>query len=236
VFVKEPKDTVALRASSAVKAGLKQFAITFKAVRNLKTVGLFLLAYWFYIDGVDTIIRMAVDYGSALGFPASSLIVALLITQFVAFPSAIAYNSFGKRIGVRKALLVAIGAYSFIAILGFFMSQVWHFYLLACMVGLFQGGIQALSRSYFTRLIPTEYSAEFFGFFNMLGKFAAIIGPLLLGAVTLWTGSNRLGILSILVLFIAGAFLLTKVDESEGARSIEEFRTNMATAELHTKD
>ena len=236
VFVKEPKSEQLLKPNQAIKAGLKQFAVTFRAIKSLKTVGLFLLAYWFYIDGVDTIIRMAVDYGSAIGFPSSSLIVALLITQFVAFPSALAYNWFGKKIGVRKALLVAIGAYSFIAVLGFFMSQVWHFYVLACMVGLFQGGIQALSRSYFTRLIPTEYSAEFFGFFNMLGKFAAIIGPLLLGGVTLLTGSNRLGILSIIILFIAGGILLSKVREEEGAAGIEAFRQSVTAKELKSME
>ncbi|MFA7641953.1 MAG: MFS transporter [Sphaerochaetaceae bacterium] len=232
LFVKEPGAVRNKRLSHAVRDGLRQFAVTFKAVRDLKVVGLFLLAYWFYIDGVDTIIRMAVDYGTAIGFPASSLIVALLITQFVAFPSALAYNAFGKRIGVKRALLVAITAYSFIAVLGYFMSETWHFYALACMIGLFQGGIQALSRSYYTRLIPTEFSAEFFGFFNMLGKFAAIIGPVLLGTVTLLTGSNRLGILSIIILFIAGGLLLAKVDETEGTRSLEAFRSSMAAHDM----
>jgi UMF1 family MFS transporter len=193
---------------------------------------MFLLAYWFYIDGVDTIIRMAVDYGTAIGFPASSLIVALLITQFVAFPSAIAYNLLGKRLGVKRALLVAIAAYCLIAVLGYFMSEVWHFYALACMIGLFQGGIQALSRSYYTRLIPTEFSAEFFGFYNMLGKFAAIIGPVLIGIVTITTGSNRLGILSITILFLTGGILLKKVNEEEGTESLESFRKSMAAKEL----
>ncbi len=232
LFVKEPGAVRNKRLSHAVRDGLRQFTVTFKAVRDLKVVGLFLLAYWFYIDGVDTIIRMAVDYGTAIGFPASSLIVALLITQFVAFPSALAYNAFGKRIGVKRALLVAITAYSFIAVLGYFMSETWHFYALACMIGLFQGGIQALSRSYYTRLIPTEFSAEFFGFFNMLGKFAAIIGPVLLGTVTLLTGSNRLGILSIIILFIAGGLLLAKVDETEGTRSLAAFRSSMAAHDM----
>jgi MFS transporter, UMF1 family len=232
VFVKEPVFHKRETMGKVIKAGLKQFAVTFKAIKSLKVVGMFLFAYWFYIDGVDTIIRMAVDYGTAIGFPASSLIVALLITQFVAFPSALAYNWFGHRIGVKNALLVAIIAYSFIAVLGYFMAEIWHFYMLACMVGLFQGGIQALSRSYFTRLIPAEYSAEFFGFFNMLGKFAAIIGPLLLGGVTILTGSNRLGILSIIILFIVGGVLLTKVDEKAGAQHLEDFRSSMAAQEL----
>lgn len=232
VFVKEPRYAHAKRSKKAIRDGLRQFAITFKAIRDLKVVGIFLLAYWFYIDGVDTIIRMAVDYGTAIGFPASSLIVALLITQFVAFPSAIAYNLLGKRIGVKRALLVAIVAYCFIAILGFFMSEIWHFYALACIIGLFQGGIQALSRSYYTRLIPTEFSAEFFGFYNMLGKFAAIIGPVLIGVVTLVSGSNRLGILSIIVLFITGGILLLKVNEAEGVESLASFRSSMAAKEL----
>ncbi len=232
VFVKEPRFTHAKRSTRAIRDGLRQFAITFRAIRDLKVVGMFLLAYWFYIDGVDTIIRMAVDYGTAIGFPASSLIVALLITQFVAFPSAIAYNLLGKRLGVKRALLVAIAAYCLIAVLGYFMSEVWHFYALACMIGLFQGGIQALSRSYYTRLIPTEFSAEFFGFYNMLGKFAAIIGPVLIGIVTITTGSNRLGILSITILFLTGGILLKKVNEEEGTESLESFRKSMAAKEL----
>ncbi len=232
IWVKEPLYGEKEHSRKAIRNGLRQFISTFKAVRDLKVVGLFLLAYWFYIDGVDTIIRMAVNYGTAIGFPASSLIVALLITQFVAFPAAIAYNFLGKWIGVKQALLVAIVAYCCIAILGFFMAEVWHFYALACMIGLFQGGIQALSRSYYTRLIPTEFSAEFFGFYNMLGKFAAIIGPVLLGVVTILTGSNRLGILSIIVLFIIGGVLLMKVDEKEGAASLESFRSSMAAEKL----
>jgi UMF1 family MFS transporter len=232
VFVKEPRYATGVKSTHPIKDGIRQFIITFKAIRDLKVVGIFLLAYWFYIDGVDTIIRMAVDYGSAIGFPASSLIVALLITQFIAFPAAILYNLLGKRIGIKQALLVAIGAYCLIAVLGYFMSELWHFYALACTIGLFQGGIQALSRSYYTRLIPIEFSAEFFGFFNMLGKFAAIIGPALIGIVTLSTGSNRLGILSIVVLFVMGGILLTRVDEQQGKESLQSFRITMAAKEL----
>ena len=232
IFVKEPHEHAEKGALRVIRSGLRQFIITFKAIRDLKVVGTFLLAYWFYIDGVDTIIRMAVDYGSALGFPASSLIVALLITQFVAFPSAIAYNILGRKVGVKNALYIAILAYGGISILAFFMNEEWHFYALASMVGLFQGGIQALSRSYFTRLIPEEFAAEFFGFYNMIGKFAAIIGPVLMGVVTILTGSNRLGILSIIILFIAGAILLSRVKESEGAQGIEDFRKSVTAQEL----
>ena len=167
---------------------------------------------------------MATDYGTALGFSASSLIVALLITQFVAFPAALIYNMFGKKIGVKRALLVAIAAYMIIACLGFFMTKESQFYALAVCIGLFQGGIQALSRSYFSRLIPEEESAQFYGFFNLLGKFAAIIGPLLLGIVTLITGQQKYGILSLIILFLAGFILLSKVDDSHIKDDIEKFR------------
>ncbi len=222
VFVKEEKgESVALK--DAVRDGFGQIKDTLKSLKNLKNTAIFLVAYWCYIDGVDTIIRMATDYGTALGFPSESLIVALLITQFVAFPSAILYNMLGKKIGVKKAILIAIGAYAVIAIIGFFMNHVSQFYILACAIGLFQGGIQALSRSYYTRLIPKENSSEFNGFFNMLGKFAAIIGPFLVGIVTLITGEQRYGIVSLIILFIAGFILLRKVDESEAKKEIEAF-------------
>ena len=223
LFVKEPKGEN-LRISAAIKDGFSQVSRTLKALRKLKHTGLFLIAYWCYIDGVDTIIRMATDYGTAIGFSSESLIVALLITQFVAFPSAILYNIFGHRAGVKKALLVAVAAYIVIAILGFFMTKEIHFYLLACCIGLFQGGIQALSRSYYTRLIPKEHASEFYGFFNMLGKFAAIIGPLLIGIVSVVTGEQRYGILSLIILFAAGGMLLARVDEKSAQEEIETYR------------
>ena len=222
LFVREPEVLDAVGLGKAISAGARQLVSTLKDIRHLKVVGLFLLAYWFYIDGVDTIIKMAVDYGTSLGFPSSSLIVALLIVQFVAFPAALLYNYFAKKVGTRRAILIAIVAYGCITILGVFMQVVWHFYALAVLVGLFQGGIQALSRSYYTRLIPEKKAAEFFGFFNMLGKFAAVIGPLLMGSVTIITGSNRAGILSIIVLFVVGGLLFRRVNEEEGRRMADD--------------
>ncbi|NLK05407.1 MAG: MFS transporter [Spirochaetales bacterium] len=223
LLVKEEQRAKELTLSQSIKKGLHVTTETIRSFRKLKTIALFLAAYWLYIDGVDTIIRMAVNYGSSLDFPSDSLIIALLITQFVAFPAALGYSAFGKRIGVRQALMVAIAAYIIIAILGFFMTKVLHFYLLAICIGLFQGGIQALSRYYYTRLIPKERSAEFFGFFNMLGKFAAIIGPALMGIVTLITGSTRMGILSLILLFVGGFLLLRKVDEQKGQAEAEAY-------------
>ena len=218
LFVPEPKNYDTVDFKNAVRMGWIQLVQTFKEIRNMKVVGTFLLAYWFYIDGVDTIIRMAVDYGMSLNFPGESLIIALLIVQFVAFPAALIYGWLASKIGTKTAIMVGIIAYSFITLLGYFMTEAWHFYVLAILIGLFMGGIQALSRSLYTRIIPPDKSAEFFGFYNMLGKFAAIIGPALMGTIALVTGSARLSILSILLLFILGAFFLNKVDIEEGKR------------------
>jgi UMF1 family MFS transporter len=218
LFVPEPKNYETVDFNNAIRMGWVQLVQTFKEIRNMKVVGTFLLAYWFYIDGVDTIIRMAVDYGMSLNFPGESLIIALLIAQFVAFPAALIYGRLASKIGTKMAIMVGIIAYSFITFLGYFMTEPWHFYVLAILIGLFMGGIQALSRSLYIRIIPPEKSAEFFGFYNMLGKFAAIIGPALMGTIALVTGSARLGILSILLLFILGAFFLNKVDIEEGKR------------------
>ena len=218
LFVPEPKNYENIDFNNAIGMGWVQLVQTFKEIRNMKVVGTFLLAYWFYIDGVDTIIRMAVDYGMSLNFPGESLIIALLIVQFVAFPAALIYGWLASKIGAKTGIMVGIIAYSFITLLGYFMTEAWHFYVLAILIGLFMGGIQALSRSLYTRIIPPDKSAEFFGFYNMLGKFAAIIGPALMGTIALVTGSARLSILSILLLFILGAFFLNKVDVKEGKR------------------
>lgn len=230
LFVHEDKNLHPLPLRQSIKKGLQETASTLVNIRQLKTLSLFLISYWLYIDGVDTIIRMAVNYGTALDFPSSSLIVALLITQFVAFPSALAYSWFGKKIGVKQALLVAIIAYAIIAFFGYFMTKPIHFYILAICIGLFQGGIQALSRSYYTRLIPKEQSAQFFGFFNMLGKFAAIIGPLLMGVVTIVTGNNRFGIISLILLFVGGGVLLMRVDEEQGKKECQAFTERNTTS------
>ena len=223
LFVPEPQISDSLPLVRAISAGYRQLRITFIQIRQLKIIGMFLLAYWLYIDGVDTIIRMSVKMGSSLGFEAGDLITALLMVQFIAFPAALGYNWFASKIGTKKAVLIAIGGYSVVTLLAYFMTVKLHFYILAALIGLFQGGVQALSRSLFTRLIPRGKEAEFFGFYNMLGKFAAVIGPIMMGWVTLATGNVRLGILSILILFISGALLLQKVDFEEGERLAKTF-------------
>jgi UMF1 family MFS transporter len=220
---------------SVVAAGFRQFAGTFKKVRHLKVVFLFLLAYWLYIDGVDTIIRMAVDYGLSLGFESKDLIVALLIVQFIGFPAALVFGKLGERWSVRKSIYLAIFIYMAVTIWGAMMTHKTEFYILAVVIGLVQGGIQALSRSYYSRLIPKNQAAEYYGFYNMLGKLAVIFGPALMGFVGLIVRrilmpasptpdqvvavghlASRWGIASILILFVIGAIIFYFVDEEKG--------------------
>lgn len=208
-------------AAGAIRGGVRQLIETFKEARKLKVTFVFLIAYWLYIDGVDTVIRMAVKYGLSLGFAQSSLIVALLITQFVGFPAAIAFGFLGKKIGSKTALMIAIVVYVLVTIGGVLMTKELHFYILAIVVGLVQGGVQALSRSLYSRLIPADKSSEFFGLYNMLGKFAAVIGPSLVGGSALLIGS-RYSLLSLLVLFVCGGFLLLRVNIPEGERAARE--------------
>jgi UMF1 family MFS transporter len=227
------------RERGMVREGLRQLRGTFQKLRHLKVVFLFLVAYWFYIDGVDTIIRMAVDYGLSLGFASNDLIIALLITQFIGFPAALAFGKLGQRWGVRRSIYLAIWIYVFITLWGSRMSTKEEFYVLAVIIGLVQGGIQALSRSYYSRLIPKDQAAEYYGFYNMLGKFATILGPALMGTVGLAARrmlmpstptpeemvqvgqlAARWGIASILLLFFIGAALFFFVDEEEGKAQV----------------
>jgi UMF1 family MFS transporter len=217
LFVREPA-VEKVSGRGAVGAGFRQLAATFREIRHLRIVFLFLLGYWLYIDGVDTIVRMAIDYGMALGFDSGHLIAALLLTQFIGFPAAIGFGMLGERIGAKKGILMAIAVYLVVVVWAATMDTVWEFYGLAITIGLVQGGIQSLSRSLYARIIPKSKSAEFFGFYNMLGKFAAVIGPVMVGWVSVLSGNPRVSMLSITVLFILGALLLWRVDEEEGRK------------------
>ncbi len=206
-----------------ILSGFVQLRKTFHKIKSLRMVILFLLAYWLYIDGVDTIIRMAVDYGMSLGFDSSDLISALLITQFVGFPAAIAFGYLANIIGAKKGVLIAIAVYFFITLWASQITVVSEFYVLAIIIGLVQGGIQALSRSFYAGIIPKNQSGEFFGFYNMLGKFAAVFGPIMMGLVSLTTQSPRLSILSVSILFIAGGILLYFVNESKAKDMLTDY-------------
>jgi UMF1 family MFS transporter len=213
-FVPEPH-TVRTAAGSVARDGMRQVMKTLKRLRDQKPIWMFLLAYWFYIDGVDTVVRMAVDYGKSLHFDNSVLMIALLITQVIGFPAALIYAWLGPRIGTKRAILVGLGVYLLVILWGTVMRSPAEFYGLAVMIGLIQGGIQALSRSLYSRLIPAGEAAEFFGFYNMLGKSAAFIGPTMMAIIKSATGSARVSMLSLIILFLIGGLLLTYVQEQE---------------------
>lgn len=196
-----------------VSKSFKRLGKTFKNIKHHKALFMFLLAYFFYIDGVDTIIKMATSYGSDLGVSSTNLLIILLVTQFVAFPCALIYGKLAEKIGTKKMLYTGIIIYTFICIYAYFMKTTLDFWILAMLVGTSQGGIQALSRSYFGRLVPKENSNEFFGFYNIFGKFAAIMGPFLVGVVAMTTGKTNYGVFSIIILFIIGGIMLTLVPE-----------------------
>ena len=196
---------------------VESFKGIFKTLGDIwhdKTLRWFILAYFFYIDGVHTVIKLSTSYGSDLGIDSTQLLLALLVTQFVAFPSAIIYGTLGTKYGTKRMLLVGIIGYLCITLFAaFFLKSAAEFWMLAIAVGLFQGGIQALSRSEFGKLCPKEHANEYFGFFDIFGKYAAILGTFLVGTFTAITGSGGLGVLSIAVLFVVGFFFMLKVPE-----------------------
>ena len=197
-------------------AGFKQLRQTLRELKSLRVVWLFLIAYFLYIDGVDTFVRMAMDYGMSLGFKTEQLLLALLLVQFIGFPAAIIFGLFSMPLGVKNTLYFCIVIYIAVNVGAYFMQNETHFYILAATIGVVQGAIQALSRSLYARLIPADKSGEFFGFFNMLGKFAAIFGPILVALLNLITADSRLAILGLIPLFILGFVVLLFVDVKKG--------------------
>jgi UMF1 family MFS transporter len=193
---------------SAIRDSFVALVQTFREVRRYRAVILFLLAYWMYIDGVNTIQKMAVDYGLAIGLETSSLIQAILLVQFIGFPAALIFGWIGQRISPVVGLFVCIGVYALVTVYATFLDTATEFFVMAAATGCVQGGIQSLSRSYYGRLIPPHRAGTFFGFYNMMSKFAAVLGPLLMGITALVTGNSRTAILSIVVLFIGGAIML----------------------------
>lgn len=204
-----------------VKSSFKRLGKTFKDIKSNKMIFTFLIAYFFYIDGVDTIIGMATSYGTDLGISMTTLLIILLLTQFIAFPFTIIYGRLAEKFGAKKMLYVGIITYTIICIYGYFIKTTFDFWILAMAVGSAQGGIQAISRSYFAKLVPKEKSTEFFGFYNIFGKFAAIMGPFLVAVVTQLTGKSNNGIISLIILFMIGGFMLTKVKENEILENVD---------------
>ena len=212
LFVKE--QSPGATSSNPIAAGFRQLGQTLKNIRAQRTIMVFLFAYWFYIDGVDTVFRMSVDYGLSIGLGSNDLIGALLLVQFVAFPAALVFGKLGQRIGAKSGIYVGIFVYIAATVWAYFISSGIEFYILATMIGLVIGGIQALSRSLLGQLIPPEQAGEYYGFFNMVGKSAAVIGPFLVGWSAAMFGARN-SILSVIILLVLGAVLLWFVNVAD---------------------
>lgn len=230
--IKEEKKVHQKRNKSYLVIGFSRVGSTFKELKHYKHLLLFLLAFWLYNDGISTIIRMATVYGRDIGIDGNSLIVALLITQFVGIPFTFLFGWIASKITAKRALYITLYVYLGIVIFGYFMTTAVHFYILAICVGMVQGGAQSLSRSIYGRMVPEHKHAEFFGFYGISSKFAAIFGPFLFAFVGQITGSSRLGIVSLIVFFIAGIIILRFVDVNKGMEEAKRATTAAGQVEI----
>jgi len=203
---------------NALSAAFSRLGATLRDIRRYRELATFIAAFWLYNDGIGTIIKMATIYGTEIGIGQTDLIGALLLTQFIGIPFSLLFGKLAKRTGTKRSIYIALAVYTVISILGYFMTEAWHFWVLAAMVGLVQGGSQALSRSLFGVMVPKAKTAEFYGFYDISSKFAGIVGPAVFALVGQITGSSRLSILSLVVFFVVGMLILTRVNEAEGIR------------------
>ena len=204
-----------------ITAGFQRLLGTLGQIHRYRQLALFLLAFWIYNDGISTIIKLAAAFGDEIGLDHNQMLIALILTQFIGFPSSIGFGALAQSLGSKLSIFFGLGVYTLVSIAAFFMTSAVHFYILAVVVGLVQGGTQALSRSLFAMMVPKTRSSEFFGFFSTGEKVAGIIGPAIFGLMGQLTGSSRWGMISVTLLFVAGAALLYRVDETEGHRVAE---------------
>ncbi len=206
------------RDRAVLLQGFSRLVSTFREVRKYKQLFVFLVAFWVYSDGIGTIIRMATAYGDEIGISIIDMTLALVITQFVAVPFTFLFSRHAGRFGAKRSILLTLAVYSCVSLSAFFMKTALHFYILALVVGTVQGGAGALSRSLYGSMVPKNRSAEFFGFFSLSAKFAGIFGPTVFGLVSHFTGQSRFSIISVIIFFIVGAIVLSRVDIDEGVR------------------
>lgn len=219
--VKDAKTGSRHKLGEYAAIGFSRLWNTFKRIRRYPELLKYLIAYWFFNDGISTIITMATIYGKEIGLGTSDLIAALVITQFVGIPFTLLFGKIAERLGSKQSLYISLCVYVLIVIFGYFMTTAWQFYALAFVVGMVQGGSQSIARSIYSRLVPNDRPAEFFGFLSVSSKFSAIVGPFAFSVVGLATGSSRFGILALVFFFIAGIALLAKVDLRKGAAEAE---------------
>lgn len=206
-------------AAQLVRSSLAQLVHTWRELRATPGAALFLLAYWLYIDGVFTVIRMAVDYGLALGFAAGDLLLALLITQAVGFPATLALGWLAERVGARSVILLGLAVYTGSTLWAAGFTRVWEFYLIAAVIGLVQGTVQAASRAFYSRFVPPGAEGRYFGLYGAVGRFAAVLGPGLVAATVATSGNSRAGIAVVAVLFVVGGALLSRVSQASISRA-----------------
>ncbi|MGE0593850.1 MAG: MFS transporter [Vicinamibacterales bacterium] len=211
-------------AEQPLRIAFVRLGETFRELRGLRQAFLMLVAFLLYNDGIQTIIRMAAIYGAEIGIDRNAQIAAFVIVQFVGVPCSFLFGALAGRIGAKTAVFLSLAVYTGISLLGYFMTEAWHFFVLAFLVGTVQGGSQALSRSMFARMIPRHKSSEYFGFFSVFEKFAGIMGPALFAASVTAFGSSRAAVLSVILFFVAGAAVLSRVNVAEGERAAAAIR------------
>jgi UMF1 family MFS transporter len=207
---------------NALVTSIRRLVETFRELRLYRQAFMLLLAFLLYNDGIQTIIRMATTYGTEIGIDETAMLVALLVTQFIGVPFAFIMGKFAESVGAKTAVFVGLGVYAVITLLAYFMHNAWQFFALAMMVGMVQGGTQALSRSLFASMIPRHKSSEFFAFFGVFERYAGILGPAIFAWMAAHSGTSRNAILSVLAFFVIGAALLTLVNVDEGRRAASE--------------
>jgi MFS transporter, UMF1 family len=211
-------------------ASFKRLGKTFSKMQHYRQLMMFIVAFWLYNNGIGTIIYMASIYGKELKFSDITVIGTLLMVQFVAMPFAYLFGWLAKKIGTKRSIYISLLIYTFIAIGGYFMQKEIHFWILGFSVAMVQGGSQALSRSLIGRMMPKSLSAEFYSFFAVSEKIAGTVGPLVFGLASQLLGGGRLGIVSLIIFFILGAIVLSRVNEKEGIRIAEAEEAELVTA------
>lgn len=207
------------REPRIIASSFRRLAGTFKEIKQHRSIFLFLLAYFFYIDGVGTIITMSTAYGTDLGIKSTDLLIILFVTQVVAAPFAVIYGRLADRFSGKTMLYVGICVYIVVCVYAYFMKSVFDFWVLAMLVATSQGGIQALSRAYFARMVPKQNANRFFGFYNIFDKFASVLGPLLVGLTAHLTGQTSMGVFSLVILFLIGIVILARVPERQNVQA-----------------